>query len=321
MILSEKLRRELKSDVDETKIRTKDRLKWECSKCGHIWSTHVENRTRLETGCPKCSKRSMWVKRYGSLVAKKGSVADLGSNALDFWVDERDPSLIPPSSHSIVKLKCPNGHKFEKSVREFVKRPECSKCLLEHESLLARFPRIIEIWSDENDLGPESYKPGSGKSVFWKCRNGHSSFSSIKNKLRGIEDSEEHVLIRCQECSYSTPSLEGLVIDYLRVCGVTNIIRNSKPLHNNGRKFEIDILISDRALGFEVQDFWTHSREQDNETFMMFGSLATKKGPQYHEQKRTLAAEQLGINLVDLWQDNILDGSYKNEINRLLDEV
>lgn len=85
--------------------------------------------------------------------------------------------------------------------------------------------------------------------------------------------------------------------------------RSRKLVDGSPRKrLELDILLPELLLGFEVQDFISHSRTSDMEPNPWKG---LKKGPTYHEHKRQLAQEQLGVQLIDLWEDQILDGSFK----------
>lgn len=80
---------------------------------------------------------------------------------------------------------------------------------------------------------------------------------------------------------------------------------------------EIDLMIHDLKLGFEVQDLATHSKNSDNEpTRFQLDSNTNllKRGPSNHEAKRIAALEQLGVTLVDIWEDTIKDGSFKEII-------
>lgn len=93
---------------------------------------------------------------------------------------------------------------------------------------------------------------------------------------------------------------------------VRNIYLDDSPFAK-----EIDLVIEDLLLGFEVQDFATHSKDSDVEPsqfqFARDRNLL-KRGPINHEAKRTAAKTQLGIILVDIWEDEIKDGRYKEII-------
>lgn len=89
------------------------------------------------------------------------------------------------------------------------------------------------------------------------------------------------------------------------------ILREKQPLRMDQRRYELDLWIPELKLAFEVQDFATHSRFREDEPASgKFKGL--KRGPKYHELKRELALEQLGVVLLDIWEDEIFDGSYRD---------
>jgi hypothetical protein len=96
----------------------------------------------------------------------------------------------------------------------------------------------------------------------------------------------------------------------------TEIKRNVRNIYLEDSPFakEIDLFVKDLRLGFEVQDFATHSRDYDNESSQFQfgeGRSLLKRGPRNHEAKRVAAQEQLGVMLVDIWEDEIKDGRYR----------
>lgn len=90
----------------------------------------------------------------------------------------------------------------------------------------------------------------------------------------------------------------------LRVLERDRSIINGSPRN----RLEMDVYLPDLKLAFEVQDFTSHSKISDIEDSRW---KIPKRGPVYHELKRSLAKEQLDVELIDLWEDEILDGSYK----------
>jgi hypothetical protein len=102
-----------------------------------------------------------------------------------------------------------------------------------------------------------------------------------------------------------------------------NLLKNSKPLLTREKhRLEIDIMIANVPVGFEIQDFATHSEYSNTEMpdkvwvdrAIRSGVKPYKKGPAYHGLKRELARIQLGVVLIDIWQDEIKDGSFENKI-------
>ena len=122
--------------------------------------------------------------------------------------------------------------------------------------------------------------------------------------------------------------LELICIDYLSELGCeekfikelcTNdkhFVRNKMFQDNNGKKYQIDIFFPLRNIGFEVNDFTTHSKNSDEEKYEKH-QRGFKHGPKYHQKKYEEALKQ-GIVLTYLWEDEIRDGTFKNKINEVL---
>jgi len=101
--------------------------------------------------------------------------------------------------------------------------------------------------------------------------------------------------------------LESIVFKALLDFGLSpdDILRNKRPLRNtDGRILELDFMIPSLNLAIEVNDFDTHSRFMDN-GLTRYGEVF--KGPEYHELKSRLCEEQLGIRLLHIWEDEVLD--------------
>lgn len=75
---------------------------------------------------------------------------------------------------------------------------------------------------------------------------------------------------------------------------------------------QIDIYFPMLKIGFEVQDFATHSRV-DDELYLINGQprgdMIYKKGPTYSEEKRQKFAE-MGIKVFELWEDEIRSNDF-----------
>lgn len=114
------------------------------------------------------------------------------------------------------------------------------------------------------------------------------------------------------ENSYRS-GLEIIVAGELDLLGVSYVC-NKRPLVLGRARLELDLWLPDLALAFEVQDFSSHSRSSESEV----GPFGVKRGPEYHERKRLLAVQQLGVRVVDVWEDVVLDGSFRGLVR---DEV
>ena len=78
--------------------------------------------------------------------------------------------------------------------------------------LKTRFPHIADEWDFEKNKPflPEQFLPGSGKTFYWKCNNGHDSYpASIKDRTHGHS---------CRICGRSKIS-KGIMVSAVRKRG------------------------------------------------------------------------------------------------------
>lgn len=123
-------------------------------------------------------------------------------------------------------------------------------------------PVLVDLWSDKNDLGPESYNKGSKSKVWFKCKNGNHSdwLASIDNVSRGR---------RCPLCkglriseSLSKPKSENSLAEvYPNLASEWHIDNDKNPdevnkcakyrakwICSNGHEWVASV--SDRAYGY-----------------------------------------------------------------------
>lgn len=110
---------------------------------------------------------------------------------------------------------------------------------------------------------------------------------------------------------------EDLVVRELIFLGVNeeDMLLHRRPLE--GR--EIDIWIPGMNLGFEINDFATHSRDKEDEPRSGSYGRGFKHGPSYHDWK-VQAASSLGIALHHVWEDDIRQGNYRDELRHIIKE-
>jgi hypothetical protein len=112
---------------------------WKC-KLDHIWTTSVNSRTNMRSGCPVCDGRGL-LSGFNDLLTLFPEIAAQA----DGW----DPSLVLSGTHKKYMWKCAEGHKWSSIVKDRTSRgdgcPSCSKFgfdnnkeawiyLLEHEN-------------------------------------------------------------------------------------------------------------------------------------------------------------------------------------------
>lgn len=97
-----------------------------------------------------------------------------------------DPWSIPYKSSKKAIFVCPNNfdHIYEMSFENYSKGQGCPYCshrkIYKPESLGALFPEVFDVWSEKNKKTPYEYYPGSGKKVWFKCRNGrHDDYQQV----------------------------------------------------------------------------------------------------------------------------------------------
>lgn len=124
--------------------------------------------------------------------------------------------------------------------------------------------------------------------------------------------------------------LELVVCDYLKQCGYSEIyikdactdysqfVRNSMFFVNN-KWYQIDIYFPAINFGIEIQDFTTHDKYSDTALYKQRVGCY-KHGPTYHNQKINAAIED-GITIVELWEDEIRDKTFKEKIDKWLNQL
>lgn len=110
--------------------------------------------------------------------------------------------------------------------------------------------------------------------------------------------------------------LELKVIDMLKSFGLQER-SDYKRHHKLSNRLEIDILIQG-TLGFEINDFATHSRYSNLEVSdMRYSKGSLKSGPTYHESKFNQAKNE-GIKLYYIWEDEVKSDNLQNIISQIL---
>lgn len=101
--------------------------------------------------------------------------------------------------------------------------------------------------------------------------------------------------------------------ELLKIDSSLTVLRNTRPLRENGRLLEIDILLPDLKLGIEVQDEATHDPYSDS----IVGRFGLKHGPSYFATKQRLASAQ-GVRLEELWESEVLSVNLTERLVQLM---
>ncbi len=97
----------------------------------------------------------------------------------DYKNNNKKPEEYLPNSHIIVWWKCKNDpcgcHEWQACISDRTYRgsdcPFCKGKACSHNNLATHFPELIKEWDyEKNSMKPEEYSYGSGKRVYWKCK-------------------------------------------------------------------------------------------------------------------------------------------------------
>ena len=149
---------------------------WQCEK-GHEWEAIIKTRTR-GSGCPYCLNQKVWV--------GDNDLATTHPNIATQWHPTKNGDLTPEhvSKGSMKKVwwKCSLGHEWETSPYMRTQKesgcPYCSnqKVWVGFNDLATTDPDLASYWHPtlNHPLTPQDITRGSGKKIWWQCRNGHT---------------------------------------------------------------------------------------------------------------------------------------------------
>lgn len=198
----------------------------------------------------------------------KWCIENIDENFLEkYWDYERniyDPSKIGKGSRKETWIKCqdnPLHGSYKTLAYTFTgmgqRCPYCSgKKVHITDSLGYKFPEVIDLWSDKNELSPYDYTYGSGKDVWLKCNNGnHDDYLTKPYRAK------EH-LFKCPKCvdESNKSSLQKKVEELIRTeFGYKMLFEDNcsiRPVSPKGHKnstMPYDIEIPELKLIIEVQ--------------------------------------------------------------------
>ena len=159
---------------------------WKCD-VGHEWITAIEKRVKEKTGCPYCSGRKA--------ISGINDLETLYPDIAKEWNTEKNgdllPTMVSPGSRKKVWWRCALGHEWEAGiVNRTTGKTGCPYCagkkvLSGFNDLLTLNPNLAAEWNAQKNgiLSPTMVSLHSGKSVWWKCTNGHEWQETIANRV------------------------------------------------------------------------------------------------------------------------------------------
>lgn len=156
-----------------------EKMLWECS-AGHSWEARISNRAIKGYGCPICSGQQI-LPGFNDLATLR---PDLANQAIG-W----DPTTVALQSNKKVKWQCGNGHIWESTITNRVRRNDgCSVC--SNHKPLSGFNDLAttdpELAAEAFEWDPSTLTRSSNKVVGWKCKSGHIWKTRPGTRVQGV---------------------------------------------------------------------------------------------------------------------------------------
>ena len=194
--------------ADQVLAGSNSRRHWLCPEYSHSWQARVQQKVVDNSGCPKCSKKSMGHTRQPTLTASDHPVMvefdhsrnqeagldpdklTLGSNKKVHWICSNCPRGQPhlymaSPNHRIGSIRgCPYCNN---------RRP----CICN--SLQSLHPALAAEWDTaRNGVGPDQILPTSMKLAYWKTAGGHSWEQSPHGRTNAQQKQAKRAVIKAQ---------------------------------------------------------------------------------------------------------------------------
>ncbi len=147
---------------------------WICAK-GHKWNVSIVSRSNFQTGCPTCSGHKI-LRGFNDL---KTIYPILAKEAYG-W----NPASVGISYKKKMTWKCSKGHLFESLIENRRRGDGCQFC-----SGRQCLPGFNDLQTTDPELAkqavgwdPKKVTRGSGKSVKWKCSEGHTWMATLNTR-------------------------------------------------------------------------------------------------------------------------------------------
>lgn len=187
--------------------RSNRKVWWQCSICGGVWETVINNRTTKQSlGCRSCTRKRLAQTVHAPRVGE--SLADLHPGlAAELHATRngnKSATAIHPGSHAKVWWICATcGNEFEMAPRRRTAAPfsGCPPCAYRRAgeklstpapgaSLYDRHPKVARDWhpTRNESATPREVTHASGYHAWWKCSRpdcGHEWRTAVANRTTG----------------------------------------------------------------------------------------------------------------------------------------
>lgn len=161
---------------------------WTCPTCHGDYSARIIEVVNGETNCPYCNNRKL-LPGFNSLAVKHPDIAKMWSKRNRFSADQVLPNI------NIATWTCPTCHgdysaRIIEVINGEVECPYCNnkKLLSGFNSLADKYPDIVNLWSDQNELSPNQVLPNTTIAT-WTCPTCRENYPArIIDVINGITD-------------------------------------------------------------------------------------------------------------------------------------
>ncbi len=259
---------------------------WWICKRNHSWEANISNRVRLNRGCPYCARQLP--------IVGENDLATTNPDLAKEWHPTKNGNITPQQvtngSHKKTWWICKNGHEWESVIKNRSKGIGCPVCsnkmvVVGKNDLATTHPWFAEMWhpTKNGELTPQMLTYGSGRKVWWICKNGHE----FQRKI------DAHFIApNCPICSSRRrTSFPEQAIYYYIKNEFPDAINRYKGIFDS-KSMELDIYIPSLNIGIEFDGKLYHQTEQT----------------QIRDAKKYNACKQKGIRLIRI-TDAIIDKS------------
>lgn len=238
------------------KITTGSHIKawWICEK-GHSWNALVSNRARLNRKCPYCAKQIP--------IPNENDLATTNPELAIEWHPTKNVNVTPHDvmngSHKKVWWKCKRGHEWQAIIKNRTKGADCPICANKvvvsgENDLATTHPLLAKMWhpTKNGELTPQDVTYGSGKTVWWICKNGHE----FRRKIDA-----HRAIFSCPICSSRrrTSFPEQAIFYYVKQF-FPDAINSYKEIFET-KSMELDIFIPSLKIGVEFDGKEFHKND------------------------------------------------------------
>ena len=161
---------------------------WTCPICHGDYSARIIDVINGEVDCPYCNDRKV-LPGFNSLADKYPDIAKIWSKQNRFSADQVLPNI------NMATWTCPTCHgDYSARIIEVINgEAECPYCnnkklLSGFNSLADKYPDIVNLWSDQNELSPNQVLPNTTIAT-WTCPTCRENYPArIINVINGVAD-------------------------------------------------------------------------------------------------------------------------------------